>query len=394
MGIKNLNTLLKNKTKALEVQPLSNWNSRRIAIDAINLGYILWSTAYKNVVNGMKNINNKPDREKARKIWLKNIWSFIRRLLLCGITPVIVFDGKAPKEKKKTQQDRRKKTSDTLDKINVILGQHKEKEISQERIEELKKLYRRSTRLETKEIQMLRDVFKAIGLPVLQAKGEAEELCSTLCREGRVAAVYSRDTDNLVYRCPVLITNISGQIYNQKSQIYEDQVNLINFKFVLHGLKLNHQQFVDVCIMAKCDYNENIPRIGIMRSYNLIKEYSSIDNLPSQYNISCLTHIKCRELFSLKSYEDICSNVDYSLIIDYSCLTSYARETLEFYHISHWLNDLVKIYDKFPKPFEGRFILSEKIVTLNIIGKKKQIQRSMNDRLKKLVTLQLKRLNE
>ena len=64
---------------------------------------------------------------------------------------------------------------------------------------------------------------------------------------------------------------------------------------VLEGLRLSFPQFVDLGIMAGCDYNTNMKQIGIGRSYALITSYESIDNLP--HDTTCLRHIRCRELF-------------------------------------------------------------------------------------------------
>jgi 5'-3' exonuclease len=55
--------------------------------------------------------------------------------------------------------------------------------------------------------------------------------------------------------------------------------------------------------MCGCDFNQNIPKIGPKRSYDLIKEFEDIDALPIQYDIQVLEHIKCREIFSYEPSE-------------------------------------------------------------------------------------------
>lgn len=46
-----------------------------------------------------------------------------------------------------------------------------------------------------------------------------------------------------------------------------EHFNLMN---ILKGLKIDFQQFQNMCIMAGCDYLANVPGVGIHRAYNII----------------------------------------------------------------------------------------------------------------------------
>ncbi len=48
---------------------------------------------------------------------------------------------------------------------------------------------------------------------------------------------------------------------------------------ILVGLKLNFQQFQNMCILARCDYLHNVKGVGVCRAYDMIV---SSDNLFDQ----------------------------------------------------------------------------------------------------------------
>lgn len=48
---------------------------------------------------------------------------------------------------------------------------------------------------------------------------------------------------------------------------------------VLDGLKLNFQQFQELCIAARCDYVENVKGIGINRAYAFVCGQSLLEEL-------------------------------------------------------------------------------------------------------------------
>jgi 5'-3' exonuclease len=49
--------------------------------------------------------------------------------------------------------------------------------------------------------------------------------------------------------------------------------------------------------LCGCDFNQNIPKIGPKKSFDLIKTYENIDLFPSTINVEILKHKRCREIF-------------------------------------------------------------------------------------------------
>lgn len=44
-------------------------------------------------------------------------------------------------------------------------------------------------------------------------------------------------------------------------------------------MKLNMDQFIDLCILMGCDFLPTLPKIGKQRAYDLMKEYGSIEKI-------------------------------------------------------------------------------------------------------------------
>lgn len=367
MGIHNLGKFITDKWgDAVKCIPMSTFNGRRIAVDGNNWLHKIWCASYSQVVNETDVALEDPDPSKIIKIWLKKIQEFIRKLLSNGITPVFVLDGKAPPEKFETQQERRAVTQKNRDKILQLRNTFRQMDvlsITPTMIEEMRKCLRQDTYPSSEDINLFKMVMRGIGMPVLQAKGEAEQLCSYLSIENKVAAVFSTDTDNLVYGCPILLRGINKAKRNPQTGLYEESFEGIILSKVLSLSKLSKSSFIDLCIMAKCDYNNNIKNLAIGRAYPLMIKYGSIDNLPPTYDLSPLKHVRCRELFSYReSYtvwinedddEEHSTNNDINNYLNIkNTLIENGRDILEPYGLESWLQELSKQYRNLPTPVE------------------------------------------
>lgn len=48
---------------------------------------------------------------------------------------------------------------------------------------------------------------------------------------------------------------------------------------VLHGLEVNFEEFIDLCILLGCDYCDSIKGIGQKRALDLVKQYRNIETI-------------------------------------------------------------------------------------------------------------------
>lgn len=343
MGIKNLNPFLKKKCdekKIFKNKRISDFYGERIAIDGTNEIHILWARAYKEVVLMTDICVSEPDIKMTEEVFLKYCQKFIEVFLIHGITPILVFDGKHPKEKTETQAKRKQKKQDIKDKILEYRKKIENIDIlSRTKLmnTELKALYCQIVSPSYTAVNTFRSILEKFGFPVLQAKGEAEELCVMLCLDGHAVAVMSTDTDVLTYNCPLLITGFEGY----------DSFATVSLAPILNELNIPYQTFVDLCIMSGCDYNTNIPNIASVKSYTLLLKYGSIDNLPKTYDIKCLNHEFCREQFkykpSLEVSETNFTNLDIN-IETFNLANMYVKNT----SLQEWYDKLTKMINSLP----------------------------------------------
>lgn len=374
MGIKGLNAFLRAKTPNAFVElPNSYFRGKRIAIDSDNILRRLMSRAHKEIVNRTDVTVREPDRDEIIKRWFYHTKNFIADWLRVGATPIFVFDGKYIPSKAKTQQKRRadrQKTADAAEDYKIKVMELDELERTQDMLIELRKKMQNLSSLSKDEKEMMMCILSAIGIPVLVAEGEGEKLCAMLCIEGRVDAVYSRDTDLVAFGCPLTINEPSGFMYNPDTKEAEDSHKCTLFKPVLSGLNLEYETFVELCIMAGCDFNDNIPHLSVSKAYDLLVKCNSIDNLPQKYHkratcnnsrhgtcqrvkeafedqVDCLNHEECRDIFSHKPSESICQD---EIVLDIDTDLTDSRDILEMYMAEDWLTDIVPLYRNIIRP--------------------------------------------
>uniref|UniRef100_H2LIW3 Zgc:110269 n=1 Tax=Oryzias latipes TaxID=8090 RepID=H2LIW3_ORYLA len=119
-----------------------------------------------------------------------------------------------------------------------------------------------------------------LGVPVVQAPGDAEGLCASLVREGRAHAVASEDMDTLPFGANVLIRQLNAK---KDSEIVE-----YSLPKLLEALRISLEELVDLCILLGCDYCDKIPGLGPKRALALIQKHRTIENV--LLNINRETH--------------------------------------------------------------------------------------------------------
>lgn len=282
MGIDGLSPFLKKECPhAWSNVPIRRWAKQRLAIDANNILYTHWAVAQKRVIfksplpDLLNDVSLIPE---THQLWMETITRLNETLIGSQVLPVWIFDGPHPVEKLKTQQERSKNRQDTMEKINSLkaelIGAHPLM-ITSQKIQDLRNLMARVVRLPDAEIQCCRQTLETWGLPCLTAPGEAEKLCSMLCRERKVSVILSADTDSLAYLCPYIGTEFV-------STPEGPGLVVINLSVILDHLQLTEQQFVDLCILFGTDYGSRIPNIGPGRAYKYIKNGYTLDQLSSE----------------------------------------------------------------------------------------------------------------
>jgi 5'-3' exonuclease len=254
MGILNLNSFLKEKVpEAFFKLPLDALRGRRIAIDAANWMYANMHVLKSKIIDEIDLVLMAEEMEHPvidplviRKRFVETVIRFVQRMLGKGVTPVFVFEGTHPEEKSETKSKRAEKVTAAGDMLKELWAKFRAQSIldrSPALILEIKKLLKAELFVSVADILALRRVLSILRIPSLQATGDAEKLCSMLCIEGKVGAVFSADSDNLAYGCPLLLTRYSvDSSYERGRNLYT--LDCVRIDRVLDGPVATHLRYV------------------------------------------------------------------------------------------------------------------------------------------------------
>ncbi len=301
MGIKGLRKLLKTKApSSVNLVSLSKYTGKSLAIDCSSYMYQFRYNAAR----------------KGKGSHLRSFYEMIVALLQHNITPVFVFDGKPPKEKDGELKKRKdvfvKRTSDITDiktQINEILNGRTmyDDSITQSEASEIIKFQKELTNKTKNQINVSKEhfldateLFSYAGIPCLKSTGEADFLCVKLCKDGITSGVLSEDMDILTHGAEYLITGINDNSFRKEGKVIEYSLSK-----ALSELNISMEQFVDICILCKCDYATKINGVAGITAINLIKSYGNIDALIDKINEGGLkysvqdgfNYVRARELF-------------------------------------------------------------------------------------------------
>lgn len=352
MGIHDLNTFLKTKVPhAFRRLKVETFKGTRIAIDTPLWAFASFSAAYSGyITNNLKNeemLKDDPfeDETTKNKIFgmvFDRAQMFVCELLKNGITPLFVFDGVAVPEKSSGARQRRKERRDTLlAKIKALKHQIIDADPIFRRNEDFNAL-----RLLMKQIPpinpgadfaKLKSYLKnVLGVPTIVAPDEAEKFCAFLASKGIASACWTTDTDSYLLGAPIVVTgfceggkapvvlndNEDEEVFTTLTTTKYTPKQLTHFSIVcvpliFKTLGLTRDQFIDLCIIFGCDFNNRIPKVGPAKAYSLITEALKIDpnakrlieiasTLSPTLDWSVLNAERCRFIFLT---EDACEEV-------------------------------------------------------------------------------------
>ncbi|KAM0727698.1 Flap endonuclease 1 [Formica fusca] len=187
------------------------------------------------------------------------------RLVEQGIKPVYVFDGKPPNLK----SGELAKRAERRDEAQKLLQAAEE----DGNVEAIDKFSRRLVKVTKNHTEEAKQLLQLMGIPYIDAPCEAEAQCAALVKAGKVFATATEDMDALTFGCNVLLRRLT------LSEARKLPVQEIHLDKVLTDLELNHDEFIDLCIMLGCDYTGSIKGVGPKRAIELIKNYRSLDKI-------------------------------------------------------------------------------------------------------------------
>jgi flap endonuclease-1 len=262
MGIKGLSKLLSQQAPdSLKEHELKNYTGRKIAIDASMAIYQFLVAVRSSGADGQSGMLTNDAGEVTSHL----MGTFYRtiRLMDKGIKPVYVFDGAAPTMKGGELEKRR-----ALREKAAEAQKKAEEEGDQEAINKFQKRQVRMTKQHTADCIKLLGI---MGVPVVQAPGEAEAQCAELVKAGKVWAMASEDMDSLTFGASRLLRRLTFP-ESRKMPVLEIHVDK-----VLEGMDVTMDQFIDICILCGCDYTDSIRGIGPKKAFAGIQKHGSIE---------------------------------------------------------------------------------------------------------------------
>ena len=311
MGIHSLTQFLKTKVPNYKNGSIEVNKIKCMAIDAAQVMTSIGKSNFKFIADSFENPTKEltqEDYDLLESRFLCDGLMFCNRWTSVGITPLWVFDGKAP-ESKKEQQDARRKSrisaKNRYDELSMTFSASKEKSegrtmgwvLDNKEDNDRSKLLSYRTQMFINPgnwKEKFKNMLEDIGIPWVQAKEEGEYLAFVLWKEGVCQAVLSDDTDLLAMGCGRVIYD---------NYIKNNTVSYYDYKMILSELNMNPKQFQDFCIMCGTDFNQGIHLIGPAKAYDIISGCGGLDNLPTHYKNKELDKSKlnieeCRRLFN------------------------------------------------------------------------------------------------
>ena len=307
MGIKHLNRyFIDNCSKrAMRVENLKSFSNKRIVVDTSIYMYKFIS----------------------RNALLENMYLMISILLSNKITPIFVFDGKPPQEKKELLNQRSRLKKEAEAKYNELKSEleivnNEEKTCVLMEMESLKKKF---IRIKDQDMRNVKSLISAFGLSYYTAKGEADKLCVYLVKSGEAWACLSDDMDMFIYGCPRVMRHIS---------LVKHTAILYDLEKMLVELNLSITNFKTIAILSGTDYNIN-DKITLYDSIHLYEKFNQHDTSEAfcdwLCNSNAISRDKLSELcatFSVSENDDMTDYVDKSFnsTLDFTTIRTIMKQ--------------------------------------------------------------------
>jgi len=269
MGVKLLNTFLKTKfSRNIKKVHWEKFQNKKIAVD----------------------INNYMYKFLSEQAFESSIIRMCDMFLYYKITPIFVFDGKAPIEKREEIQERKKIRTETKHLYN------KEKNILTEK--ELIEMRRKIVKVTSVETNKAKEIFDLYGFKHINSPSESDILCCKLVKTKKAAACLSEDMDMFVYGCPLILRMYSNTNYITEYNLY----------FILNSMMIDITSFKHLCLLGNLKNNKK----NIFNFYELYLQFydNKINTTFLDYllNHQYISESQLNHLNHIYTYYDIDNN--------------------------------------------------------------------------------------
>jgi len=229
MGIRNLNQYLRNNCEqSIRCINIADLSGKRIVVDTSIYLY-------------------KYETENAL---LENMYVMLSIFRHYNITPIFIFDGKPPLEKKALLIKRKEDREEAIEEYNNLKNklQNSEDSLKQDILSSMEQLKKQFVQINKDKIDKVKKLIRAYGATYFDAPGEADVLCALLVIKKKVWACLSEDMDLFAYGCTRVLRYFS--LIGHTAVLYY-------MKGILEELNMSQKEFKEICILSGTDYNIN-----------------------------------------------------------------------------------------------------------------------------------------
>ncbi|MCE8423446.1 MAG: flap endonuclease-1 [Candidatus Methanoperedens sp.] len=209
-----------------------------------------------------------------------------------GIKPVFVFDGKPPRFKNITIEERKRNRTEASEKWE-------EAKIKGD-MEEAFKHAQASSHIKGNMVEDAKKLLGFMGMPIVQAPSEGEAQAAFIAMNKDAFAAGSQDYDSLLFGAPVVVRNlaVTGKRKLPGKGIFVDvKPEIIYLETGLGKNELSREQLIDIALLVGTDYNDGIKGIGPKKALKLIKKHGNIEGVLSDSGIEIEDFAEIKALF-------------------------------------------------------------------------------------------------
>lgn len=270
MGVKDLWNIL---SPLCERKPLFELQGKTIAIDLS-----CWVVDSQTIV----------DHYVQPKMYLRNLYFRTIFLLMQGILPVFVLEGKAPALKYNTIAKRN----------DIRSGFQEKKSIQKKGRTQFKKI-----------LNECKEMLEYMGLACVQGHGEAEAMCAYLNEDGLVDGCISQDSDCFLYGAKVVYRNFCTSAQGNRGGT-GGAVDEYRLEKIEKVLQLGRNKMIVLALLCGCDYDDGLNGVGKEAAMKLFKIVENKDIIERIKNWKTDTSLDRKEAELLNS--NLCSSCGHS----------------------------------------------------------------------------------
>lgn len=213
---------------------------------------------------------------------------FVKMLVLCnicGVKPIIVFDGASLPAKAKEEAERRHRRAENTNKAKEEIESRKITSLGQVD-NRLRSMIVQSVSISAEMITRTMSVLRRLNVDFVVAPYEADAQLAFMYRQGIVSAVVSEDSDLIAFGCHRLLAKMdtNGDFVDVRIDWAFKGADLPSKPSNLGELgkleRWTESMFVDLCILSGSDYKlGKISGIGIKKAFQLLNRYRGIQRI-------------------------------------------------------------------------------------------------------------------